>query len=101
MSIKHARGALGDLPLALEQAAAYIDQTTTTPAEYIELLDRHGPDLLGHGQPPDYEYTVTTTWTISVEPLRQQAPAAMELLTLCAFLAPDGFPQALVDGLIP
>ena len=99
MNIMHARAlaeVLGDLPLALEQAAAYIDQTGATAAEYIELLDRYGPELLDRGQPLDYEYTVTTTWSISVERLRQQAPAAMELLTLCAFLAPDGFPQALL-----
>jgi tetratricopeptide (TPR) repeat protein len=99
MNSKHARAlaeALGDLPLALEQAAAYIDQTSTTATDYVELLDRYGPESLGRDPPLDYEYTVTNTWAISVDRLRQQAPAAIELLTLCAFLAPDGVPRALL-----
>jgi tetratricopeptide (TPR) repeat protein len=87
---------LGDLPLALEQAAAYLEETVTTPAEYLELLHDHEPELFALGRPTTSEQTIATTWTISLERLRVQAPAAEDLLVLCAFLAPDDIPRSLV-----
>jgi tetratricopeptide (TPR) repeat protein len=87
--------ALGDLPLALEQAAAYLEQTRTSLDDYLELLKNRARDLLQLGQPADYPHTVATTWTLSLEQVRTEAPAAEDLLTLCAFLAPDDLPRAL------
>jgi tetratricopeptide (TPR) repeat protein len=88
--------ALGDLPLALEQAAAYLDETTTSPSEYLALLDTHGSRLFTLGRPTTTEQTITTTWTVSLQRLRAQMPAAEDLLTLCAFLAPDEIPRTLL-----
>ena len=39
--------ALGDLPLALEQAAAYLDETRTLPADYLDLFRDHGAASAG------------------------------------------------------
>jgi len=88
--------ALGDLPLALEQAAAYIEETGATPAGYLALLGEHRPELLSLGHPSDSEHTIATTWTVALQHLHSQAQAADDLLRLCAFLAPDDIPLSLL-----
>jgi tetratricopeptide (TPR) repeat protein len=86
---------LGDLPLALEQAAAYMDETHITPAEYLTLYREHGAELLALGEPLTTEQTVTTTWQVALDQIRA-TPAAQELLSLCTFLAPEDIPRALL-----
>jgi tetratricopeptide (TPR) repeat protein len=88
---------LGDLPLALEQAAAFITDTHTPPAEYLELLRDRASELFGLRTPSYSEQTIATTWTLALRRLRQRAPAAEDLLTLCAFLAPDDIPLFLLQ----
>jgi tetratricopeptide (TPR) repeat protein len=86
--------ALGDLPLALEQAGAYMDRTGASFARYLELFRSQQGKLLRRGSPsPDYPCTVATTWEIAFQ---QLPPAAVDLLSLCAFLAPDDIPRELV-----
>jgi tetratricopeptide (TPR) repeat protein len=86
--------ALGDLPLALEQAGAYMEETVTSLSGYLSLFQARQPELLRRGTPPpDYPHTVATTWEISFQGL---PPAAAALLNLSAFLAPDGIPRDLV-----
>ncbi|WP_207386075.1 FxSxx-COOH system tetratricopeptide repeat protein [Protofrankia symbiont of Coriaria ruscifolia] len=91
---------LGDLALAVEQAAGYLVQTGMPPAEYAELLAERLEDLLAHGRVADRPgITVGNLWTLSVERLRVEAPAAVGLLELCAVAAPDPLPVDLfVDG---
>jgi hypothetical protein len=86
---------LGELPLALEQAAAYLEETASSPHEYLGLLGTHAHALFGLGQPATTAQTIATTWTISLQQLRQHAPAAEDLLVLLAFLAADDLPRAL------
>jgi tetratricopeptide (TPR) repeat protein len=86
---------LGDLPLALEQAAAYLDETSTEAGEYLDLLRERASELLALGAPTSYPGTVATTWTLALERVDEEASAARDLLALCAFLAPDDIPRAL------
>jgi tetratricopeptide (TPR) repeat protein len=88
--------ALGDLPLALEQAAAYLQATATTPSEYLDLLDTRARELFTLGRPATNEHTIATTWTVSLRRLREQTPAAEDLLVLLAFLAADDIPRTLL-----
>jgi serine/threonine protein kinase len=89
---------LGRLPLALEEAAAYIEATGRTIGSYIPLLRSHRDRVL----PPtaDRSGAVRTTWELSFREIEQDAPASLDLLKVCAFLAPDDIPRALfrVDG---
>jgi tetratricopeptide (TPR) repeat protein len=87
--------ALGDLPLALEQAAAYVEQTQISIHDYIELFQLRAGELLALGEPIDYPSTVATTWTLSLERLRAETPSAEDLLSICAFMAPDDIPRSL------
>jgi len=83
---------LGDLPLALAQAAAYIDTRAVTVVGYLDLyrdpvLARR---LRDEGlESEEYPASVARTWLLSLEQLSRERPAAVELLRLCAFLDPD------------
>jgi hypothetical protein len=90
--------ALGCLPLALEQAGAFIAQTEIiTLRRYLELFTQQSLKLLGSGQQYGSDrHTVDTTWDLSLQRLQQETPAAAELLNLLAFLAPDDFPWQLL-----
>jgi tetratricopeptide (TPR) repeat protein len=90
---------LGGLPLALEQAGAYVAATgTVSLAGYAELFTTRSSELLERGQPLDYQDTVATTWSLTLQRLRQSEPAAVGLLSLAAFLAPDDLPQPLLSA---
>jgi hypothetical protein len=84
---------LGDLPLALEEAAAYLEETGVGLGEYLELVRDRARELFGLDQPPADEHgdrrRVATVWSLSLEQVHQEAPAAEALLNLCAFFAPD------------
>lgn len=92
--------ALDGLPLALDQAGAYIEETSCSLAEYLDLFRTYQSALLS--QPGDivpYPYTVTNAWSLSLQKVAQVNPAAADLLRLCAFLDPDTIPEAiLTDG---
>jgi DNA-binding SARP family transcriptional activator/Tfp pilus assembly protein PilF len=92
--------ALADLPLALEHACAYLDQTGVGVRGYLDLLDRR-QDLWFSARPVSGRRpSVATTWAVAFDRVRQRSPAAAELLELFAFLAPDAVPVDLfrADG---
>jgi tetratricopeptide (TPR) repeat protein len=90
--------AVGDLPLALEQAGAYIESTGITVAEYLSRFESHARELLKTPPSTDYPASVATTWLVAFERLKKEAPGALELLNFLAFLAPDDIPRELVPG---
>jgi tetratricopeptide (TPR) repeat protein len=91
---------LGELPLALEQARAYLAATGRTAASYLadlrkELAGRTG-GLLAAGAPAHHQETIATTWTLSL-PEVHRTRGAGDLLTLLCFLAPDATPRSLLS----
>ena len=84
-------GELGHLPLALEQAAAYISIHSSRFEDYLAayrtrkltLLERQGPET------GDYQYNVATTWAINFEAVERESAAAAGVLRLSAYLAPE------------
>jgi tetratricopeptide (TPR) repeat protein/DNA-binding XRE family transcriptional regulator len=86
------------LPLALDQAGAYIEEARCTLEMYLELYRIHRKELLQRrGQmPTDHPEPVATTWSLSFQKIEQTNPAAAELVQLCAFLAPDHIPEELI-----
>jgi len=91
-------GELGYLPLALEQAAAYMVEHEELFSVYLaayhalrlELLDKMGP-VTG-----EYPETVRTTWKRSFDAVAATSPASIALLRLSAFFAPDAIPYELI-----
>ncbi|HEY7200918.1 MAG TPA: FxSxx-COOH system tetratricopeptide repeat protein, partial [Candidatus Dormibacteraeota bacterium] len=90
--------ALGCLPLALEQAAAYVTASGRDLAGYAELLRRRQVELLREGTPEDYPQPVAGTWRLSLERVEAERPEAADLLRLCAFLAPDDIPVRVLTA---
>ena len=87
--------ALGRLPLGLEQAAAYIDITQTPPADYLHLLKTHTTDMLSEGEAFAHSDTIATVWTLSFDRIHVDSPASLQLLDVCAYLAPESIPLDL------
>jgi hypothetical protein len=87
---------LGGLPLALEEAAAYVQASGETLAGYVSLFRQRRADLLGRGESTGSSQTVATTWRLAFESLRQAAPGATGLLRLLAFCAPEVIPLRLL-----
>ncbi|MDR1611088.1 MAG: SIR2 family protein [Candidatus Symbiothrix sp.] len=87
---------LGGLPLALEQAAAYIKEENESYKGYYELLEKDTISILEKKHLSHTE-SVGATWNISMQ--RIKSKAAKELLNLCAFFAPDSIhSQWFVDA---
>jgi TIR domain len=86
---------LGQLPLALEQAAAYLDRSAMPPADYLILLRQRAKDLYPRGQVSGRGDTIATLWDITFERISSENPAAVVLLELCAYLAPEPIPLDL------
>lgn len=81
---------LGCLPLAIEQAAAYIRETLKDIFKYISSYRKsqkahHHRHSKGNRQ--YYQESLATTWNLS---FRQLSEDAGQLLRLMAFLNPDG-----------
>ena len=88
--------AVGGLPLALEQAAAYAQATGNSLAAYLALFHKRRADLLDRGQPARYGGTVATTWALAFTQLEDSDPGAAGLLRLLAFCAPEAIPLRLL-----
>jgi len=80
---------VGDLPLALEQAASWMLATATPVADYLRLLDERVGQLLLESPPANYPLPVVATWGLAFDQLSRQAPAAVQLLELCSFFGPE------------
>jgi RecA/RadA recombinase len=86
---------LGGLPLALEQAGAYVQASGGSLASYLVAFRRRRMDLLARGEPFGYSKTVATTWALAFERLKQ-LPVASGLLQLLACCASEPVPLWLL-----
>ncbi len=77
--------ALGDLPLALEQAGAYIEETAISFDDYLSLFSEEKAKLLARGKPASYPDSVATTWDISFQEAQRVIPESGDLLRWLAF----------------
>jgi len=87
---------LDGLPLALEQAAAYMQATGRSITDYLALFQQQRLGLLARGEPAGYHERVATTWTMAFEQLQQARPEATGLLRLIACCAPEAIPLDLL-----
>ena len=80
--------ALGHLPLAVEQASAWLEQTGMSANAYVTELTTQATRILAVNQPSDYPAPVVATWNLSFDRLKERSPAAVRLLQLLAFFSP-------------
>lgn len=96
---------VGDLPLALSEAAAYLEQTRIGLADYLHLLRSRERELFELDTIPSVASTaavadqrrVATVWSVSLDHIRHEIPAAEDLLQLCAFLGSE-IPRRLLSS---
>jgi tetratricopeptide (TPR) repeat protein len=88
------------LPLALDQAASYIEATQCSLSDYQQLFQSAHFRLLDERDAyADHPLSVARTFALAFEQLKKNSPVAAELLTVCAFLAPDAIPETFfIEG---
>ena len=86
--------ALGGLPLAHEQAAAFCARLRVSFAEYRRRFDAEPGKLLDDERhaPSDYGRTVAKTFGLAIDEAAKLHPAAEDLIVRCALLAPEPIP---------
>ena len=86
------------LPLALDQAGAYIEETGCGVSDYLGIYRSHSAQLLKRrGElASDHPIPVAATLALSFEKVENARPAAAELLRFCAFVHPDGIPEEII-----
>ncbi|MDV9172188.1 tetratricopeptide repeat protein [Streptomyces sp. W16] len=94
-------GELGNLPLALAQAAAYIADAHITCADYRRQLadrSRRLAELAPRPLPDEQPRTLTVTWDLSIERADRQDPQglARPLLQFTSLLDPNGIPETVL-----
>ena len=106
-------GELGGLPLALEQAGAYMQASGRTIARYLGLFRARRAELLGRGEPAGYDKQVATTWALAFTELGEGPAGLLRLAACCAAedipldlllrpeLAAGDFDAAVVPLLVP
>lgn len=86
---------LGGLPLALDQAGAYIQETECSLSAYLDRYKIRRAELLGYrgASDSDHPHSVATTFSLSFERIARANATAADLLRACAFLHPDAIPE--------
>ena len=84
--------AVGDLPLALAQAAGYMTSTGTSVGAYLDLLDARAAQVMDLGLSATYPQSLTAVTQLAYDLLASDDPAAAQVIAMCAFLAPDPVP---------
>ncbi|WP_328456321.1 tetratricopeptide repeat protein [Streptomyces sp. NBC_00386] len=93
---------LGHLPLALQQAGAYLAQTRTTAASYLTQLRTDPADVLATTPPGDSQQrTIAQLWSVTFSAVQTEDRHAVELLRTLAYCAPDPLPRHVLTTALP
>jgi len=92
------------LPLAIVQAASYVNENKETLAVYLSLLSEQEEEVIDllseefedEGRYRDVKNPVATTFLISFEHIRRRDPLAAEYLSFVACISPKDVPQSLL-----
>lgn len=89
--------AMGGLPLALDQAGAYIDETGCCIASYVQLYRQQRKSLLDRRGTPkqDHPHSVTTTFLLAHKRAEEVERIAADVLRVCSLLQAEAIPEEL------
>lgn len=94
---------LGDLPMAVELAAAWLRETAMPVGTYLEQVRSRVSQVLTADPSGEYgsQTPLPAVWRLSVDRLRADRPAAVRLLELCSFFSPEPIADSLLycDGM--
>jgi tetratricopeptide (TPR) repeat protein len=87
---------LDGLPLALDQAGAFIEEMPSSPDDYLDLYRQQGAKLRAErGELASDHPSVTVTFSLAFNQVEARNKAAADLIRVCAFLAPDAIPEEI------
>ena len=87
---------LGDLPLAVAQAAGFMAETGMPAAVYLNLLETQAATLLDQAAPGStYPRSLAAATRLAADRLDAEDPAAAQLASVCAFLGAEPIPEDL------
>ena len=103
-SLKELTEELGQIPLALVQAASFITQNEMTVGRYLQLYRQSNSTkikLLSDNFEDEERHAlsknpIATTWCVSFEYIEKHEPQAAELLSFISMLANEGVPEFLL-----
>jgi len=95
---------LVNLPLAIVQAAAYLNENTTTIAQYLQIYEESGDgfiqllseDFEDEGRYPEIKNPIITTWLISFNQIRGRDPLAADYLAFISCIKEENIPLVLL-----
>jgi tetratricopeptide (TPR) repeat protein len=88
--------AVGDLPLAVEQAGSLLADTAMGAEKYLRLLAERAHDVLDHDPGGAYPQSVAASWVVAFDRLAVDDPTALDLLTVVAWCGPEPVPLTLL-----
>jgi hypothetical protein len=88
--------ALGDLPLAVAQAGSFMAESGMTPTRYLDGLRGHLGEAMSEGKPAGYPRPLAAGVLLAVERVAGEDLAAVQLLRVAAFLAPEPIPATWI-----
>ena len=88
--------AVGDLPLAVEQAGSLLADTGMTVDKYLRLLAERAQDVLDHDPGGTYPQSLAASWAVAFDRLAADDPIALDLLTVVAWCGPEPVPLTLL-----
>ncbi|WCD95339.1 tetratricopeptide repeat protein [Streptomyces sp. HUAS 31] len=93
---------LGHLPLALQQAGAYLAQTRTSAANYLAQLRSDPAGVLAATAPGDpQQRTIAQLWSVTLSALLTDEPNSVDLLRILAYCAPEPLPRRVLANALP
>ena len=96
---------LGALPLALEQAAAYIS-SSPIPLNFKDYLNRYKAAKLrllkqqpatAQSLEAQHRLSIHTTWMMNFEYVKEKSPAAAKIMRISAFFEPEFIPFNVIN----
>ncbi|GAB2919808.1 FxSxx-COOH system tetratricopeptide repeat protein [Streptomyces heilongjiangensis] len=87
--------ALGDLPIAIERATAFIEQTRADVRDYIKQIQ---PQAAGDPDDKTVGEVVKNTWEFALGQLREKFPPAVKLLQICSYYSAEPISMDLLEG---
>ncbi|KAH8661696.1 hypothetical protein BGZ60DRAFT_91061 [Tricladium varicosporioides] len=102
--LEHLGLLLGHLPLALIQAASYIEAKSCSITTYIAMFEESKDSALrllskgfaAEGRDQDIPNAVAISWMLSFDQIREHNPRAADLLSLMSFFDRQAIPESLL-----
>ena len=96
--------ALGYIPLAITQAAAFIGENYISVTQYLEIFHKSDSDvqdllneeLRDRRRDAQAHNSIIKTWKLSFDMISKRKPRAAEMLSLMAVLDRQGIPESLL-----